>query len=219
MSSTLIPPSITLPGPYQGVVFDMDGLLVHTERQWLEAKVELFRRHGRMLSAEHKAAVFGADDWTTATYFSQQLGLGDERIPEVQREYLDIVGELIDGGVELTAGAEQLIDRLHGTVPIALASNTRRSLVDRVLLQTPFGDRFGAIATGDELPPKPAPDVYRAACERIGIDPAVAVAIEDSPTGVTAARAAGLDCIGVPSDPDHPLTEADHQAATLMELL
>ena len=219
MSSTPVRPSLTLPGSWQAVVFDMDGLLVHTERQWLEAKVELFRRHGQVLSAKDKAAVFGADDQTTATYFTRRFDLDDDRIPEVRREYLAIVGELIDGGVELTTGASDVIDRLAGTVPIALASNTRRPLVDRVLAQTPFGDRFGAIATGDELPPKPAPDVYRAACERIGVDPATAVAIEDSPTGVKAARAAGLACIGVPSDPDHPLGEADHQVAALTELL
>ena len=219
MSSTPVRPSLTLPGSWQAVVFDMDGLLVHTERQWLEAKVELFRRHGQVLSAKDKAAVFGADDQTTAAYFTRRFDLDDDRIPEVRREYLAIVGELIDAGVELTTGASEVIDRLDGTVPIALASNTRRPLVDRVLAQTPFGDRFGAIATGDELPPKPAPDVYRAACERIGVDPATAVAIEDSPTGVKAARAAGLTCIGVPSDPSHPLTEADHQVATLTELL
>ena len=53
----------------------------------------------------------------------------------------------------------------------------------------------------------------------IGADPAAAVAVEDSPTGVKAARAAGLTCIGVPSDPDHPLSEADHQVAALTELL
>ncbi len=197
----------------------MDGLLVHTERQWLEAKQVLFERYGRTLEAEDRAAVFGAADFETVTYFAQRFGLPPERIPALQAEYIGIVGELIDDGVELTDGATELVDRLRQEVPIALASNTRRNLVDRILRQTPFGEWFGAIATGDEVPPKPAPDVYRLACERIGAEPADAVAIEDSPTGIRAASAAGMTTVGVPSDPAHPLLEADHVVGSLTELL
>ena len=219
MPSTGVPPVPSLPGPWKAVVFDMDGLLVHTERQWLAAKLELFRRYERELTDADKAAVFGSADLQTVTYFAARFELPPERIPALQDEYLGIVGELIDVGVEVTDGAEPLLARVRAEVPMALASNTRRPLVERILRQTPFGDWFGAIATGDEVPPKPAADVYRLACERIGVDPATAVAIEDSPTGVLAARAAGLVCIGVPSDADHPLLEADHQVASLTELL
>ncbi len=118
-----------------------------------------------------------------------------------------------------TDGATELIERLRTQVPLGLASNTRRSLVDRILAQTPFGESFAAVATGDEVAPKPAADVYLLACERLGIDARSAVAIEDSPTGVRAAHAAGLTCIGVPSDTDHPLPEADYVVRSLRELL
>ena len=219
MPSTSVSPSLTLPGTWKAVVFDMDGLLVHTERQWLEAKLELCRRYGHELNDADRAAVFGAADEESARYFTGVFGLPADRVQDVRQEYMDIVGGLIDTGVTVTDGATELIERLRTQVPIGLASNTRRSLVDRVLAQTPFGESFVAITTGDEVPPKPAPDVYQTACERIGADPATAVAIEDSPTGVRAARVAGLTCIGVPSDPDHPLTEADHRVATLAELL
>ncbi len=219
MSSTALPPSVTLPGPWAAVVFDLDGLLVHTERQWLAAKLELFRRHGCALTDADKAAVFGFADLQTVTYFAARFELPARGIPALQDEYIGIVGELIDAGVELTDGATALIARLRHEVPVALASNTRRTLVDRILAQTPFGDWFGAIATGDEVPPKPAADVYRLACERIDVDPSTAVAVEDSPTGVQAAHAAGMACIGVPSDAAHPLLEADHQVASLTRLL
>lgn len=212
-------PSLTLPGPWQAVVFDLDGLLVHTERQWLQAKLELFARHDRTLTDTDKAAVFGLADLETVTYFVERFDLPAERIDELRDEYIDIVGDLIDGGIELTDGAAELIGRLQGQVPIALASNTRRSLVDRILAQTPFAASFDAVATGDEVAPKPAPDVYLLACRRIDAEPSTSVAVEDSPTGVRAAQAAGLSCIGVPSDTDHPLLEADHQVATLSQLL
>ncbi len=217
--SSLVPWPPTLPGPFAAVVFDMDGLLVHTERQWLQAKIVLFERHGATLTGADKAAVFGAADLWSVTYFAGRFGLAPEHIPALQAEYIEIIGELIDTGVEVTDGASELIARLHTKLPLGLASNTRRSLVDRVLAQTPFGGSFGAIATGDEVAPKPAPDVYRLACQRLGIDPSRAVAIEDSPTGIKAARAAGLTCIGVPSDMDHPLPEADYVVGSLTELL
>jgi putative hydrolase of the HAD superfamily len=91
--------------------------------------------------------------------------------------------------------------------------------VDEVLAGTPFADRFDAITAGDEATPKPAPDIYLLSCERLGVDPAEAVALEDSPLGVAAAKAAGMTCIGVPSNRDEPLREADYVVATLSELL
>ena len=211
--------ALQLPGAYRAVVCDMDGLLVHTERQWLQAKSILFERRGVALTEADQAAVFGADDLTTATYFAGRLGVPSERVSDIRAEYLAIIGGLIGEGVDLTDGAVELIERISGTVPLALASNTRRSLVDKVLRQTPFADRFDAIATGDEVLPKPAPDVYLLACRRLDVDPTTAVAIEDSPTGVRAAQAAGLACVGVPSDPDEPLEEADLVVGSLTELL
>lgn len=217
--TSLVRSPIKLPGSFAAVVFDMDGLLVHTERQWLEAKLVLFERYGAELTDADRTAVFGAADLESATYFASRFGLPPERIPNLRDEYIEIIGDLIDTGVELTDGATELIGRLRADVPLGLASNTRRSLVDRVLWQTPFGEWFDAVATGHEVSPKPAPDVYLLACERLGVDPTAAIAVEDSPTGVKAAQAAGLACIGVPSDANHPLPEADYVVGSLAELL
>lgn len=212
-------PAVQLPGPYAAVVFDMDGLLLHTERQWLEAKNRLFERYGRQLGADDRAAVFGVSDVESAAYFAKRFGLPDEQVEDLRAEYLAIVVELLEAGVEVTAGATELVERVSRDVPIGLASNTRRSLVDIVLAQTPFRHRFTAISTGDEVPPKPAPDIYLLACRRLGVAPERTVALEDSPTGVRAARAAGLTCIGVPSDASEPLAEADHVVDSLADLL
>lgn len=211
--------SPSLPGPYTAVVFDLDGLLIHTERQWLQAKTVLFARYGVRLTAADRATVFGWSDLATVTYFADRFGLPGDCIPALRDEYVAIVGELIDGGVEVTRGAVELIERLRTRVPLGLASNTRRPLVDRILARTPFHDAFDAIATGDEVAPKPAPDVYLLACQRLAVATATAIAVEDSPTGVQAAQAAGMACIGVPSDADHPLLEADHVVGSLAELL
>jgi HAD superfamily hydrolase (TIGR01509 family) len=218
MSVSLTLPSLRSAGPFSGVVVDLDGLLVHTERQWLEAKTVLFARYGATLTEADQLAVFGAADVPTAAYFAARLGVPEPGIAALRDEYLGIVSELFDRGVEVTDGAADLVERLSGSVPLALASNTRRTLVQRILAATPLADGFDAIVCGDEAPPKPAPDLYLLACRRIGLEPVRCLALEDSPTGVRAARQAGLTCVGVPSDARHPLPEADAVIGSLSEL-
>ena len=219
MSSTLTPPSEPLPGPYDGVVFDMDGLLVKTETTWARAKVILFERHGVEFEPADQAAVFGAAEIYSATYFTKRFGLPESEIPAIRREYMDIVHELFREPVTVNPGAAELVERLAGRVPVGLASNTRRTLVDEVLGNTTFGHLFDAITTADEAEPKPAPHLYLLSCERLSVKPSSAAAVEDSLFGVRAAKAAGMTCIGVPSHPDEPLAPADHVVRSLTELL
>lgn len=212
-------PALPLPGPFAGVVTDMDGLLVHTERHWLEAKLILYARYGAELTEADQRAVFGAAELPSAEYFATRLGVPPEGVLALRDEYLDIVAALFASGVELMDGALEVIERLAEAGPLGLASNTRRQMVESVLAGTPFGHRFDVIVCGDDAEPKPAPGLYLLACAQLGIEPARALALEDSPTGVRAAKAAGLTCLGVPSDPRHPLTEADAVVASLTELL
>jgi sugar-phosphatase len=104
-------------------------------------------------------------------------------------------------------------------VPIAVATNTRRPLAEVILRQSGLGGLFDAVATGDEVPPKPEPDVYLAACRLLGVAPTDAVGLEDSPTGIAAVKAAGMTCIAVPSDDATDMSGADLVVASLAELI
>jgi HAD superfamily hydrolase (TIGR01509 family) len=219
MSVNAALPALPLPGPFDGVVVDMDGLLLHTEGHWLVAKQTLFGRYGVQLTEADHLAVFGAADLQSATYFAGRLGVADDGIVALRDEYLGIILELFDRGIELTPGAAEFVMRLSNAAPLALASNTRRTLVEHVLAGTPIRDRFDVLVCGDEATPKPAPDLYLLACARLGVEPSRSLAFEDSPTGVRAAKAAGLTCVGVPSDPRQPLPDADLVVASLAALL
>ena len=210
---------VRLPGAYLAVVCDLDGLLVQTEKLWSAAKDTLFSRHGVAYSDADHLAVFGTSDVFTAQYFTRRFGAPPEAMDAIRDEYMEIASDLFTGGVEISLGAIELVERLSGSVPLALASNTRRPQVSIILASTPFAERFDAIVTGDDGTPKPAPDLYRLACSRLGVDPVDAVALEDSPTGVAAAKAAGLTVIGVPSHPDEQLAQADIVVGSLVELL
>ena len=117
-------------------------------------------------------------------------------------------------------GARDLLHELaaRGT-PLGLVSNSPLAFVRRSLEIVGFADRFDVVVSGHEVAaPKPAPDPYLEACRRLGVEPGPGVvALEDSPTGVTAARAAGLTVIGIPSVEGVALEEAHHIAESLLD--
>ena len=209
----------TLPGTFQAVVLDLDGTLVDTEPIWLQAKRRMFERYDAVYDHADHLAVYGSSDEFTAQYFARCFGLGTEHEEQIRIEYLELVAELMEEGVPTRPGAPELIAALRGLVPLGLATNTKRPLADIILRRSGLAGAFDQETTGDEGRPKPEPDIYLLACERLGVAPEDAVALEDSPLGVRAAKAAGLTCIGVPSEPTADLAHADWIVASLHELL
>src|SRR5206468_55025 len=117
-------------------------------------------------------------------------------------------------------GAVELVERLRGRVPLALASNSGREVVDTALATAQLGDAFDAIVTSDDVADgKPAPDIYLVACERLGVRPEDALALEDTASGIAAAKAAGLACIAVPQFAETDVSAADRVIDSLEELL
>ncbi len=208
-----------LPGPFAAVVLDLDGLLVETETIWLAAKQRLFAARGIDFAMEDHRAVFGASEEYTAQVFARRFGLGPEAEPAIRDDYHEIVTGLFKQGVSVRPGGRELVAALHGSVPFGLASNTRRVLVDLILDLAGLAGSFDSIVSGDDGAPKPQPDLYRISCARLGVEPRASVAVEDSPTGVAAARAAGLACIAIPSDPSIGPDGADSVFASLADLI
>jgi len=209
-----------IPDRYRAVIFDMDGLLLDTETLWHGAAVELFRRHGGDFTWDDKMAVMGTSFDQTAHYFSERLGASPAEGRALVAEMVEIMRESLTRQVEGRPGAIELVERLRGRIPLALASNSGRLLVDTALATAKLTDVFDAVVSSDDVAHgKPAPDIYLLACERLGVSPAEALALEDSPTGIAAAKAAGLACIGVPQFAETDVSAADRVIDSLEELL
>jgi HAD superfamily hydrolase (TIGR01509 family) len=201
-------------------VFDNDGLLLDTEEAWTRAESELFRRHGSTFTFEHKRDLIGSSHTIAAGKLELMLDQPGQGL-ELMAELHALVMAEAEHDVEPRPGAVALVESLLAAgIPIAVASNSPREFLDRVLRSAGMAERFAVTVAGDEVPnPKPAPDIYLEACRRLGADPAASVGLEDSPTGAQAAKAAGLTVIGVPYLADMAIPDADIITASLADAI
>ncbi len=211
-----------LTGRYRAVIFDMDGLLLDTETLWHEAEVELFGRHGAEFTWDDKMAVIGTSFEITARHFADRLGRPAAEGAALVDEMVALMHERVRRRVDARPGALELIERLRAMdgVRLGLASNSPRFLVDDALATAGLIDTFDAVVTSSDVEhAKPAPDIYLRACADLGVAPSEALALEDSASGVAAAKAAGLACIAVPQFAETDVSAADRIVDSLEELV
>ena len=194
------------------VLFDMDGTLVDTEPYWIDAEFEIVEMHGGTWSHEHAKALVGSDLLDSGAYIRQHGGV-DRTPTEIVEMLLDRVVERIRADVPWRPGARELLGSVRSEgVDTALVTMSWKRFSDEVVSCLPMGS-FTVSVTGDEVSQgKPHPVPYLLAAERLGVRAEDCVAIEDSPTGVRSALAAGCRVIGVPH-----VVDVSPELATLPE--
>jgi HAD superfamily hydrolase (TIGR01509 family) len=184
--------------PPAAALFDNDGLTLDTEPAWTRAETALFARYGQTFTMEHKRQLLGTAPVESAAKLERMLGRPG---PALNDELYELAVEEVAGGVEPMPGVVALLAALGAAgVPVGLVSNARRRFVECGLRTAGLHDAFAVIVTADDVArPKPAPDPYIAGAAALGAEPGDCAVLEDSPTGLVAARAAGALTIGVPS--------------------
>ncbi|MFI6926883.1 HAD family hydrolase [Nonomuraea spiralis] len=183
----------------EAVFFDMDGLLVDSERVWLEIETGVMARLGAQWTPQHQAHLVGGSMERTLDYM---LAVSGADVPPltVQEWMVSGMVERLSQGVRVMPGAAELLDALRDEgVPVGLVTSSMREIAEAVLKG--FGkDRFDVIVTaGDVERTKPDPEPYLKAAGLLGVEPVRCVVLEDSPNGVAAATAAGCAVVAVPS--------------------
>lgn len=185
-------------GALRGVLFDMDGLLIDSERLWLAAEHEVMRWLGGPWGPEHQRRLVGGSLDRAVTYMLSLTGPVATPAEVAGRLLAAMAGRLAEGVQMLPGAADLLAEVAAAGVPCALVSSTHRSLMEHAL--DGIGrEYFHVTVAGDEVAStKPDPEPYLRAARLLGVPPGGCVALEDSPAGVTAAEAAGCVTVAVP---------------------
>lgn len=189
----------------QAVLWDMDGTIVDTEPYWFAAEYEVVAQHGDSWSDDHARAVVGFDLLDSGRYMIEHGGV--RLTPhEIVELLLDSVVANLKREVPWRPGARELLaDVREQGIPTALVTMSWKRFATEVVDALPTG-AFDASVVGDDVERgKPHPDPYLLAAERLGVDITRCLAIEDSPTGVASALAAGATVLAVPHHVDVPM--------------
>jgi HAD superfamily hydrolase (TIGR01509 family) len=183
-----------------GVIFDMDGLMLDTERIAKIAWQQAARLAGVDMSDALFASLIGRRETDAIGLLAEAFGPEFDFHQSQARcnaLYQDYVAR---HSLPLKAGIRELLDELsRRSIPLAVATSTQNPVARQRLEQVGLLRYFSVLVAGNEIPHgKPAPDIYLEAVKRLGVEAATSFALEDSPAGVRAAHAAGLNVIMVP---------------------
>lgn len=193
----------------------MDGTLIDTEPYWMAAETELVEAHSGVWTAADAVGMIGASMAVCAAAL-QARGV-TLSVAEIAAALNGRVGAAVAAGIPWKPGALELLSQLSAAgVPQALVTSSQ------AVLAAPFAEAVGlfdVVVAGDHVEnTKPHPEPYLTAARLLGVEPAVCVAVEDSPSGVAAALAAGARVVALASPSDVPASPELSRVSGLTDL-
>lgn len=202
----------------EAVVFDLDGVLLDTEAGWTRTEEAFCAAHSVAYTPEMAAGTHGASLEESVAVLT--AGARDHVDPAAAAALLRrLAEEHVPLDAQPFEGTLEAIERIRARVPVAIASNSERPLLERLLESSGHAGAVDAVVSASDVKaPKPAPDVYLRATALLGVAPGATLVVEDSPTGAAAARAAGCHVLhfaavddGGRSVPHRVATARDHR--------
>lgn len=203
----------------EAVLFDMDGLMLDSERAIIGCLAQAAEQAGHDVPYALWLGMVGSSNETCRQLLAEHVGATAAETALLRAYALyDVV---VDAGMPHRPGIIELLDWLAARgIPRAVATSTRRPLAMRKLAAAGLLPYFDAVCTSSDVPkPKPAPDVYLLAASTLGVAPARCLVLEDSPTGVRAALAAGMTPVQVPDllAPDETTLALGHRIVASLD--
>lgn len=197
----------------------MDGTLIDTEPYWISAEMVLVQESGGTWTQADGLSVVGFPLLESARVLQERAGVSGTREEIVDRLLKGVTEQMVINGVPWQPGAKELLLEIRRAgIPNALVTMSYPMLADVMIAQLPAGT-FDAVVTGDIVKNgKPHPEPYETAARKLGIEIAKSVAIEDSPSGVASAEAAGARVIAVPHLIEIPPAPKRNRVRSLKEL-
>jgi len=196
------------------VIFDMDGVIIDSERIYHYVEMKLFKKLGLDISEEERSSYIGTKTTEMWAEIKQNHFVEHPVKILVEMENSEFTACLkSEQNLKPMRGIVELIRELHGNgIILALASSSCIELIEVILGMFDLKKYYTFILSGDDVENgKPAPDIFNAVCRQAGIAPQNCIVIEDSKNGVLSAKAAGIKCIGYQNSGsgDQDLSSAD----------
>lgn len=206
----------------EAVIFDMDGVLVDSERLYMLSEQMVLKDYGVEVDPFYFRKFCGTtQDFIWSNVLEEfSLNVPLDEIKEAGRKKLDEVFTTQE--LPLISGVLDLLKELeYSKIPLAVASSSSKFLIETHLNTLKIADYFESYHSGEEVKQsKPEPDVFLKAAKELSVDPQNCLVIEDSRNGVLAAKAAGMKCIGFNNEafPPLDLSEADKIVTSLNDI-
>lgn len=181
------------------IIFDMDGVLVDSEKLWQRARIDFATTVGKAWTTDDQRALMGSSTREWVKYMQQrlQLDMTHEQVEDAIRSRLLAYYE---EELPILPGAVEAVKLAASHYRVGLASGSAHWAIEEVMRITGLSTYFEAVVSGDEVARgKPAPDVFLETARRLGAAPDQVIGIEDSANGIRALKAAGMKAIAVPT--------------------
>lgn len=195
----------SIPGPVRGVLFDMDGLVLDTEKLYARFWQEACRFYGFPMTRGQALKMRAANSNLGRANLLEFFGPGAD-YTAIREKRIELMDAFIrENGVETKPGIFHLMDVLEELgIPAAITSSSPRDRIEAHLRSVNLYHRFAAICSGYDVPwGKPEPDIYLHGAASLGLKPQECLALEDAPTGILSAYRAGCVTVMIP-DQDQP---------------
>jgi HAD superfamily hydrolase (TIGR01509 family) len=208
-------------GYTKGVIFDLDGVISDTQKIKTQVSVDmLYDKYGvEITPEEYEETYAGMKTRHIFNNIFKQYDIDDNIETFIDNRILELDAQ-IELNIPLVPGSIDLIDAFkRAGYKLGLASGGSREWVDKVTKRLNIKSKFDTIAYSDEVEKsKPNPEIYLLAAERLRIDPAKCIVIEDSKNGITAAKSAGMKCIALVENTDDKSYNADLVVSDLRQI-
>jgi HAD superfamily hydrolase (TIGR01509 family) len=184
----------------KAIIFDMDGLMVDSERLYHQAQQEITRQFNKTLPEKARLKMMGRKPLESMKIFVEALDIpiDAEKVLEMRD---DSMREKYKNNLVPLPGLDHIIDTVYGKLKLAISTGAQEEFLDIVVDQLEIRNKFDVLQASDEIEKgKPHPEIYSKTCKKLGLEPGECIVLEDSLNGVIAGKRAGCYVIAVPSE-------------------
>jgi len=185
---------------FKALIFDMDDLMVRSERLYLAVEKDMARSFGKEFRTDTWGKLMGRKPIEGMRIFVEELGL-----PVSAEEALEVrnvrMREKYGSGAEAMPGLFHILGAFHGKLKLAVCTGAQQEFLEIVVDRLGIREKFELLQSSDEIQKgKPDPEIYQVCCRKLGLAPRECIVLEDSSNGASAAKRAGCYTIAVPSE-------------------